>query len=84
MESLKEERKKIAGSNTIVLNTLRKEPHMSHFNLEEALAFINEMKPKKAYLTHISHLFGTHAEIERELPKNVFAAYDGLSLDFTY
>ena len=80
----KKEREKIAGSNTIVLNTLRKEPHMSHFNLEEALAFIDEMKPKKAYLTPISHLFGTHSEIERELPQNVFAAYDGLSLDFTY
>ena len=80
----KEERKKIAGSNTIVLNALRKEPHMSHFNLEEALEFIEEMKPNKAYLTHISHLFGTHSEIEKELPKNVFAAYDGLTLDFTY
>ena len=80
----KEEREKIAGSKTIVLNALRKEPHMSHFNLEEALDFIDEMKPNKAYLTHISHLFGTHSEIEKELPKNVYAAYDGLSLDFTY
>ena len=80
----KKEKQKIAGSNIIVLNALRKEPHISHFNLDEALDFIKEMKPNKAYLTHISHLFGTHAEIEKELPKNVFVAYDGLKLDFTY
>ena len=57
---------------------------MSHFNLDEALAFINEVNPNHAYLTHISHLFGTHTEIEKELPSNVRMAYDGLSLDFKY
>ncbi|AEA42038.1 MBL fold metallo-hydrolase [Fluviicola taffensis] len=73
---------KLKGVKVLIVNALRKEPHISHFNLEEALHFIQEVKPEKAYLTHISHLFGTHAEIESELPENVFAAYDGLKFDF--
>ena len=79
-----EEKEKIKGSNILIINALRREPHMSHFNLDEALAFINEVNPNHAYLTHISHLFGTHTEIEKELPSNVHMAYDGLSLDFKY
>lgn len=78
------EREKIKGSKILIINALRKEPHMSHFNLEEALAFIKEMKPEKAYLTHISHLFDSHEDIESALPPSVFAAYDGLKLEFTY
>ena len=78
------EKQKIYGSTTLIINALRKEPHISHFNLDEALQFIQEVKPKKAYLTHLSHLFGKHKEIEKELPENVFLAYDGLTLDFTY
>lgn len=77
-----EEVVKLKGVKVLIVNALRKEPHISHFNLEEALAFINEVKPEKAYLTHISHMFGTHEEIEQELPENVFAAYDGLKLVF--
>ena len=79
-----EEKEKIKGSNILIINALRREPHMSHFNLDEALAFINEINPNHAYLTHISHLFGTHNEIEKELPSNVHMTYDGLSLDFKY
>ena len=78
------EKKKIFGSRILILNALRKEPHISHFNLQEALNFINEVKPKRAYLTHISHLFGQHDQIEKELPDNVFLAFDGMTLDFTY
>lgn len=77
-----EEVEKLKGVKVLIVNALRKEPHISHFNLEEALAFINEVKPEKAYLTHISHMFGTHEEIEQELPENVYAAYDGLKLVF--
>ncbi|MNU73718.1 Phosphoribosyl 1,2-cyclic phosphodiesterase [compost metagenome] len=77
-----EEVEKLKGVKVLIVNALRKEPHVSHFNLEEALAFIREVKPEKAYLTHISHMFGTHEEIEKELPENVFAAYDGLKLFF--
>ena len=76
------EKEKIKGSKTLIVNALRKEPHISHFNLEEALEFIKEISPKRAYLTHISHLFGTHKNIEAQLPEGVFAAYDGLKIPF--
>jgi phosphoribosyl 1,2-cyclic phosphate phosphodiesterase len=77
-----DEKKKIKGSKILIVNALRTQEHISHFNLEEALAFIAEMKPEKAYLTHISHLFGTHDEIQAMLPENVFPAFDGLTFDF--
>lgn len=71
---------KLKGLKVLIINALRKEPHISHFNLEEALAFIELVAPEKAYLTHISHVFGTHKEIEKELPSHVRVAYDGLEL----
>ena len=76
-----EELEKIMGSKILIINTLRKEKHLSHFNLEEALEVIEKVQPEKAYLTHISHAFGKHADIEKELPENVFMAYDGLKLE---
>lgn len=72
---------KIKGTEVLVLNALRIEAHPAHFNLDEALQFINLINPKKAYLTHISHLFGTHVEIEKMLPENVFVSFDGLQID---
>lgn len=75
------EKQKLAGTKLLIVNALRREEHIAHFNLEEALAFIQEVKPDKAYLTHISHLFGKHEDIEKELPENVFVAYDGLTLE---
>lgn len=69
---------KMRGSEILVINALRREKHYSHFNLEEALKIIREVKPARAYLTHISHRLGKHEEISRLLPENVFAAYDGL------
>ncbi|NKI25069.1 MBL fold metallo-hydrolase [Arenibacter sp. 6A1] len=75
-----EEIEKIKGVKVLVINALRLEPHHSHFNLEEALTFIKEVKPDKAYLTHISHHLGFHDEMEKQLPKNVHLAYDNLSL----
>ncbi len=79
-----EERAKIRGTKVLVVNALRREEHISHFNLEEALAFIEDIQPEKAYLTHISHLFGKHADIEKELPENVFVAYDGLRIEMNH
>jgi phosphoribosyl 1,2-cyclic phosphate phosphodiesterase len=76
-----EERAKIRGTKVLVVNALRKEEHISHFNLEQALAFIEDIGPEKAYLTHISHLFGKHEDIEKELPENVHVAFDGLRLE---
>ncbi len=75
-----DELKKIEGTKILIINALRKEKHISHFNLEGALQVINEIKPEKAYLTHISHNFGKHAEIQDELPENVYLGYDGLTL----
>ncbi len=75
------EKEKIKGSEIIVVNALRREKHVSHFNLAEALQLIEELKPKKAYLTHISHQLGLHEEVEKELPENVFLAYDGLEIE---
>ncbi len=80
----REETEKVIGTKTLVVNALHRSEHLSHFNLKEALDFIEIVKPEKAYLTHISHLFGTHSEIEADLPPNVFAAFDGLTLDFDY
>lgn len=75
-----EELKKLVGVKVLVVNALREEPHHSHFNLEEALAFVERVKPEKAYFTHISHLLGFHDEVEARLPENVHLAYDNLQL----
>ena len=72
---------KVKGSRVLVVNALRKNEHISHFNLDEALDFIEKINPEMAYLTHISHLFDSHEEIERDLPKNVRVAYDGLKIN---
>jgi len=80
-EISKKELKKIKGSEVLVINALQKEPHVSHFRLDQALAIIEEINPKKAYLTHLSHRMGLHHEIEQELPKNVQLAYDGLKIN---
>ncbi len=79
-----EEKEKIKGTDILVLNALRKEKHISHFTLEEALELVAEIKPKKAYLTHISHLMGEHKEVSKELPENVEIAFDGLVLKSTH
>jgi phosphoribosyl 1,2-cyclic phosphate phosphodiesterase len=71
---------KIKKCEVLVINCLREEPHDTHFNLEEVLHFISLVQPKKTYLTHISHLFGFHEEIQKKLPENVFVAYDNLEL----
>jgi phosphoribosyl 1,2-cyclic phosphate phosphodiesterase len=73
-----EEKLKLQHLDILIVNAVRIKPHHSHLNLEEALDLIAELKPKKAYLTHISQYLGFHAEIEKVLPKNVFLAYDGL------
>ncbi|CAM4136290.1 MBL fold metallo-hydrolase [Gillisia limnaea] len=77
----KEEVEKLRGVKVLVINALRREPHHSHFNLEEALEFIREVNPERAYLTHISHQLGFHEEVQAELPENVFLAYDNLKIE---
>lgn len=75
-----EEREKIKGSEILVLNALRKQHHISHFTLAEAIDVVQELKIPQAYFTHISHQLGCHNEVEAELPENMHLAYDGLQL----
>lgn len=75
-----EEIEKIKNIKVLVINALREESHHSHFNLEEALNFIVKVNPGVAYLTHVSHLLGFHAEVQKKLPKHVFLAYDNLQI----
>jgi phosphoribosyl 1,2-cyclic phosphate phosphodiesterase len=76
-----EEMLKLKGLKVLVINALRKETHISHFNLEQALEIIGKLQPEQAYLTHISHQLGLHAEEEVLLPQSVRLAYDGLKIE---
>lgn len=70
---------KLKGTRILVVNVLRKQKHLSHFNLEEAEKLINIISPEKAYITHISHQFGLYNELVDELPAGITLAYDTLS-----
>ena len=74
------EKEKIRGSKTLVVNALRREKHISHYNLEQAIELVHELKIPKAYFTHISHQLGKHEEIEKNLPKGIHLGYDGLTI----
>ena len=71
------EKEKIKGTSILILNALRKEKHLSHFTLQEAIDLAQELKPSQTYFTHISHQLGLHEEISKELPRNIALAYDG-------
>lgn len=75
-----EEMAKIVGSEVIVLNALRHEPHISHYTLNEAIATATETGADTTYFTHISHQLGLHDEVNAILPDGMFLAYDGLTL----
>lgn len=75
------EMKKLKDLKVLVISALRNEKHHSHLSLKEALEIIEELTPKRAYLTHISHKLGFHAKVEKTLPKNVFLAYDELEIE---
>ncbi|UXP31451.1 MBL fold metallo-hydrolase [Reichenbachiella agarivorans] len=74
-----EEKEKLKGLDVLVLNALQIKEHISHFTLSEALALVNELKPKKAFFTHISHYLGLHQEVQKTLPPHVSLAFDGQS-----
>ncbi len=76
-----DEMEKLIGVKHLVINALRKEKHISHYSLEQALQIIRQLSPKRAYLTHLSHQMGLHEEIQKEIPPNVLLAYDGLTVD---
>lgn len=75
------EKEKIAGTKVLVLNALRREPHISHFTFAQAIELAQELNVPKVYFTHISHQLGLHTEVQNELPSNIELAYDGLKIE---
>ncbi len=71
----------LQGCKTLIINALRHHEHMSHFTLKQAIDVINTIKPQCAYLTHMSHEIGLHAEVQPTLPPNVYLGYDGLEIE---
>jgi phosphoribosyl 1,2-cyclic phosphate phosphodiesterase len=76
-----QEKEKIKGSTILVINALQKQTHISHFTLDEAIAFAQEMGAETTYFTHISHRLGKHADVMAELPAGIELAYDGLTVN---
>jgi phosphoribosyl 1,2-cyclic phosphate phosphodiesterase len=74
------EKEKIKGSEVLVLNALRKEKHISHFTLQEAVDLVQELQIPKAYFIHISHQLGKHDDINKELPAGIELGYDGMEI----
>ncbi len=74
------EKEKIKGSEIIVINALRKEDHISHFTLQQAIDLVDELEIPEAYFTHISHQLGSNEEINHILPRHIRLAYDGLQI----
>jgi phosphoribosyl 1,2-cyclic phosphate phosphodiesterase len=72
---------KLKGTEVLVLNALQREPHISHFNLEQAIKMVEKINPVKTYFTHISHKLGLHGDVEKELPKGIALAFDGLQVE---
>jgi phosphoribosyl 1,2-cyclic phosphate phosphodiesterase len=75
------EKEKIKGSKIITVNALRNEPHISHFNLQQAVDLVKELDVPQAYFTHISHQLGLHTEVNNSLPEGIELAYDGLTFN---
>lgn len=75
------EKSKLTGLKGLVVNALRRREHFAHLSLQEALELIKELEPEQAWLTHLSHEMGLHAEVEKLLPDNVHLAYDGLVIN---
>jgi phosphoribosyl 1,2-cyclic phosphate phosphodiesterase len=76
-----ESKERLIGVKYLVINALRKQKHISHFNLKEAIDFTRGISPKKAFITHISHQMGLYENVEKELPPGIMLAYDGLSIE---
>ncbi|WDF56628.1 MBL fold metallo-hydrolase [Mucilaginibacter sp. KACC 22063] len=74
------EKEKIKGSKILVINALQRQSHISHFTLEEAIDFAQEIGAEETYFTHISHRLGKHADVSKELPKGIYLAYDRLKI----
>ena len=77
-----ESMKKLEGVEYMVINALRKEIHLSHFTLNQAIQVVQRLNVKQAYITHIGHQMGLHEQVSLELPENVKLAYDMLTFEF--
>lgn len=71
---------KLRSLDTLVVSALRKQAHISHQNLEEAVEMVKRIRPNVAYFTHMSHDMGLHSHVSEELPERIFLAYDGLEI----
>lgn len=76
-----ESMRKMEGTKVLVLNALRREKHISHFNLPEAVDIASTVNAERTYFTHLSHQMGLHSELANELPQHIQPAYDGLSVE---
>jgi phosphoribosyl 1,2-cyclic phosphate phosphodiesterase len=74
-----ETKERLFGVKYFVINALRKEKHISHFSLREAIDIVREVSPRKAFITHISHQMGLHKEVTATLPPEIMLAFDGQS-----
>jgi len=74
------ELEKIRGSKILILNALQKKEHLSHFNLNQAISIAQKIDAEQTYFSHISHTMGLHNSVAKELPKNIYLAYDGLKI----
>lgn len=81
VEITKTEKKKLEGSKVIIINALRRKKHYSHFNVDEAVAILSELKPERGYLTHMSHQMEPVSELIQELPGFILPGYDGLKIE---
>ena len=76
-----QEKHKLKNAKVLVINALQHQDHISHLTLDEALHIIEEVRPERAFLTHLSHRMGLHEEVTNALPAHINLAYDGLSLE---
>jgi phosphoribosyl 1,2-cyclic phosphate phosphodiesterase len=76
-----EEMLKIRGTKVLVINALRWEPHLSHNSIPEAIKIIEELRPEKTYLTHLSHQAGKYQDLIRKLPQGIEPGFDGLVIN---
>jgi len=75
-----EEQEKIKGSKLLILNALRREPHPTHFTVDQALEMVKQLQIPQVYFTHFSHQIGLHEEVEAAMPDGVKLAYDGMQI----
>ncbi len=75
------ELEKVKGTKILVISAIHYRTHHSHINVPEALEIIEKLQPEQAYITHISHWMGMHADVTPNLPPNVALAWDGLKIE---